>query len=190
VLGDNQDLAPLEYDPDGARELLAAAGYPDGFSGTFLVNTDPTNVSVVQALINDWAAVGINLEMTSIDNAQFLDTLINQKDSLEVVMTNWYQDYPDPSNIYEPLLHCDAIEASYNWGQFCSPELDAAFEAANAIPPGDERWAAFADFEAMIVEEMPVIYLDHLVNYYYTSSRLDIIADPGILLRWDTATLR
>jgi ABC-type transport system substrate-binding protein len=190
VLGDNKELQPLEYDPEGARALLASAGYPDGFSGNFLVNTDPTNITVVQTLINDWAAVGINLEMTSVDNAQFLDILINQKDTLEVVMTNWYQDYPDPSNIYEPLLHCGAIASSYNWGQFCDPELDAAFEAANSIPPGDARWAAFSDFEAMLVDRTPVIYLHHLVNYYFTSARLDIVSDPAILLRWDAAGLK
>ncbi|MBK8033171.1 MAG: ABC transporter substrate-binding protein [Chloroflexi bacterium] len=187
VLGNNADLVPLTFDPDAAEALLTAAGYPDGFSGTLLTNTDPTNLSVVQALINDWAAIGINLQITSIDNAQFLDILVNQPDTLEVVMTNWYLDYPDPSNIWEPLLACGG---SYNWGQFCDEALEAQFAEANAIPPGDARWAAFSAFEEAIVGAMPNIFLEHQLNFYFTSARLSIQSDPGVLLRWDGASIK
>ncbi len=185
VLGDNKEIQPDAYDPEGAKALLTEAGYPDGFTAQLLVNTDPTNLSIVQALIADWSALGINIELTSVDNAQFLDTVINQPDSLELVMTNWYLDYPDPSNIWEPLLQCGG---SYNWGQFCSEALDAQFEPANLLPLGDERWAAFSDFEAAIVAEQPNIFLHHQLNFYFRSARLNIVSDPAILLRWDTAT--
>jgi peptide/nickel transport system substrate-binding protein len=187
VQGNNAELAPMEYNPEGALELLASAGYPDGFTAQFLVNTDPTNLSVVQALMADWEAVGIIMELTSVDNAQFLDILINQPDTLQVVMTNWYLDYPDPSNIYEPLLQCGG---SYNWGQYCSDELDAQFIEANAIPPGEARWAAFSSFEAALFDQMPNIFLNHQLNFYFTSARLNIASDPAVLLRWDAASLK
>jgi ABC-type transport system substrate-binding protein len=187
VLGDNKEGQPDAYDPEGAKALLAEAGYADGFTANLFVNTDPTNLSIVQALIADWAAIGVTVELTSVDNAVFLDTVINQPETLELIMTNWYLDYPDPSNIYEPLLACDG---SYNWGQFCSEALDTTFGEANNIPPGDDRWAAFSDFEAAIVAEQPNIFLHHQLNFYFTSARLSIQSDPGVLLRWDAATLK
>jgi oligopeptide transport system substrate-binding protein len=187
VLGDNKEIQAPAYDPDAAKELLSSAGYPDGFHANLLTNTDPTNLSLAQALISDWAAVGVQVDLTTIDNAQFLDILINQPDTLELVLTNWYLDYPDPSNIYEPLLMCGG---SYNWGQFCDADLDAAFETANSIPPGDDRWAAFSDFEAQLLDKMPNIFLEHQLNFYYTSTRVNIQSDPGILLRWDAASLK
>jgi ABC-type transport system substrate-binding protein len=187
VQGNNAELQPPAYDPEAARALLAEAGYPDGFTAQLFVNTDPTNLSVVQALISDFAAIGVNVELTSVDNAVFLDTVINQRETLELIMTNWYLDYPDPSNIYEPLLACDG---SYNWGQFCSEALDAQFEAANSIPPGDARWAAFSDFEAAIFDEMPNVFLEHQLNFYFLSERINLASDPAVLFRWDAAALK
>jgi hypothetical protein len=67
--------------------------------------------------------------------------------------------------------------------------LEAQFAAANAIPPSDERWAAFSAFEAAIVEDQPNIFLEHQLNFYFRSTRLNIVSDPGVLLRWDGASL-
>jgi ABC-type transport system substrate-binding protein len=189
VLGDNPELQPQAYDPEGARALLAEAGYPDGFSTEFLSNTDPQAVAFSQAIIADWANVGVQATLTSIDNAQFLDLLINQPepDSFHIAFTEWYLDYLDPSNVYEPLHQCGG---SYNWGHICNEELDAFFEEANAIPPGDDRWAAFAELEARLVEAQPSIYLQHRQNYYFTSERLTIEGNPAVLLVFADATVQ
>jgi ABC-type transport system substrate-binding protein len=187
VPGDNADLVPDAYDPEGARALLAEAGYPDGFSTTMLTSTDPISLSEAQAVIADLAAIGIQVELTSIDNAQFLDILISKPDTLDLVMTAWFMDYQDPSDNWEPLLLCGG---SYNWAQYCNPELDEAFAAANLLPFGEERWAAFRDFEAMVAAEVPNVFLVHRIDYYFTSARLQIESDPAVLLKFAEATLK
>ncbi|MCA9903502.1 MAG: ABC transporter substrate-binding protein [Anaerolineae bacterium] len=186
VLGNNADLPPIPYDPDGARALLASAGYADGFTAELLTNNDPTNLSVAQALLADFSAVGITIDMIQVDDSVFVDTVINQPDSLQLVLTNWYLDYPDPSNVWEPLLSCGG---SYNWGRYCNEDLEAQFAVANANPPGDARWAAFSDFEAAIAADYPWGFLVHQINYYFKSARVTVPTDPAILLRWDAAFL-
>ena len=187
VVGHNPDVVAPEYDPEGAKALLAQAGYPDGFNTTLLTTTFPNDVAMSQAIVADLAAIGVNAEMTSIDNAQFLDLLVTYPDDLGLVMTNWYMDYQDPSDNWEPLLQCGG---SYNWAKYCSPELDAAFDVANAVPLGEERWQAFADFEAMVAEQVPNIPLVQAVDYYFTSERLDIQTDPAVLLRFADAKIK
>ncbi len=187
VLGDNKDLVPQAYDPEGAKALLAEAGYPDGFTTEMLVTTDPTQLSLAQAAVADLAAIGIQVTLTSLESAQFVDLLVNQPDVVQLVMTEWYLDYADPSNMYEPLLQCGG---SYNWGSYCNEELDAYFEEINLLPPGDERWAAFGELEKRLSELLPNIFLEHRVNYYFVSERLSIESDPALLLRFDTASLK
>jgi ABC-type transport system substrate-binding protein len=187
VPGDNPDVLPDAYDPDGAKALLAEAGYADGFATTMLSNTDPIYLAEAQAVIADLSAIGITVELTSIDNAQFLDILISKPDTLDLVMTAWFMDYQDPSNNWEPLLMCDG---SYNWAKFCSPELDAQFAEANLLAFGEERWSAFRDFEAAVNEVLPNVPLVHRIDYYFTSERLNIEADPGVLLKFAESTLK
>lgn len=185
--GNNTEITPFAYDPEAAQAMLAAAGYPDGFETTMLTNTDATNLQMAQAIISDWEQIGVTTTLTTIDNAQFLDILINQPDTIDTAFTNWYHDYLDPSNTWEPLLACGG---SYNWGGYCNEELEAEFEVANLIPPGDARWAAFAAFEARLQEESPNAFLYNLVNFYYRSDRLTIQSDPAYLLKFDTATVQ
>lgn len=187
VPGDNALLQPDPYDPEGAKALLAEAGYPDGFATTMLTNTDPISLAEAQAVIADLAAIGIQVELTSIDNAQFLDILISKPDTLDLVMTAWFMDYQDPSDNWEPLLMCGG---SYNWAKYCNEELDAVFQEANLKPFGEERWAAFAAMEALVAEQVPNVFLVHRIDYYFTSERLRIEADPAVLLKFAEATLK
>jgi len=187
IPGSNPDVKAPPYDVEGAKKLLADAGYPNGFSTTLLVNTDPTDLSLAQAVVADLGEVGITVELNSIEESQFLEVLTTKPDTLDLVQTEWYMDYVDPSDNYEPLLKCGG---SYNWAKYCNKDLDAAFEKVNLLPLGDERWKAFSDFEAKVAEDVPNLFLQHRNNYYFTSERLSIESDPSILLRFADATIK
>ncbi len=187
AVGHNPDVKPPTLDVEGAKKLLADAGYPNGFSTTMLSNLFPDDVAFAQSVINDLANIGVTVELTSIDNAQFLDTLVQKPESLDLVMTNWYMDYQDPSDNWEPLLMCGG---SYNWAKYCNTDLDAHFAKINLTPLGEERWKVFAEFEAMVAKEMPNIPLIQAVDYYFASNRLNIQTDPAVLLRFAEATLK
>lgn len=187
VVGHNPDVTAPAYDPEGAKALLAEAGYPDGFTTNMLSTLFPDDVAFAQSVVGDLAAIGVTVELESIDTAQFLDVVNQKSDDLSLIMTNWYMDYQDPSNNWEPLLQCGG---SYNWGNYCNEDLEAIFNEANKIPLGEERWAAFSAFEAAVAEQLPNIPLIQAVDYYFASSRLNIQTDPAVLLRFAEATLK
>jgi peptide/nickel transport system substrate-binding protein len=62
---------PLPYDPQKARQLLAEAGYPNGFDGGDFVPTPPF-VLAGEAVVNYLNAVGIRIRMRTMERATFL----------------------------------------------------------------------------------------------------------------------
>jgi peptide/nickel transport system substrate-binding protein len=61
-------LEPYAYDPNKAKQLLKEAGYPNGFdAGEY--STDAVYAGVVEAAVNDLAAVGIRAKVRAMERA-------------------------------------------------------------------------------------------------------------------------
>lgn len=186
--GDNPDLGPLAYDPEGAKALLVEAGYADGLSTQIYATTDPGDQTVVQAIAQDWETVGVKTEIVALEFSQILDIMYGEDPGqMPVLYIGWYADYPDPSDFYQPLLQCNSAN---NTGGFCNEALDAQEAAAALIPPGDERWTAYGALEAAINEDMPWVFVYYGRNFFYTSERVkDLKPHLTYGLTFETATL-
>lgn len=186
VSGDNPDLVPDSYDPEAAAAMLAEAGF-EGLTTEIYTYTDPTLTSVAQAIAQDWAEAGVTAEVITLDFAPLLDLAFSTPEEMPVMLIDWYYDYQDPSNTYQPLIECGG---SFNVSGYCNEEMDAVEDEAKVIPFGDDRWAAYAELEAMVAEELPIIPLYHVTQYYYTSSRVDNIAShPSYILNFETIAI-
>src|SRR6266542_3463491 len=65
-------VAPLyPHDPQKARQLLAEAGYPNGFDGGEHF-VDASYTSVAEAIVNYWKTAGIRMQLRPLERAAFL----------------------------------------------------------------------------------------------------------------------
>ena len=73
VLGYNPDVDPFDYNPEKAKQLLAEAGYPDGFDMTLKYNIDanPLDREMGEAVAGYLEAVGIRVEQIPLKLVEF-----------------------------------------------------------------------------------------------------------------------
>lgn len=78
-----EDLAT--YDPEGARALLAEAGYPDGFGGVKILMAQPNGglpnmVEVTLAVAAQWAKVGVDVEIAPMEYTNLRPYLVGDQE--------------------------------------------------------------------------------------------------------------
>lgn len=67
----------FDYNPDLAAELLAEAGYADGFDVTLWAATQGTDFA--DALVQNWSQIGVNVSLEAVDTAALLTEFQNDK---------------------------------------------------------------------------------------------------------------
>ncbi len=101
MLGYNDDIQAIPYDPSHAKQLLADAGMAGGFTTDFwYMPVDrpyyPNPQGIAQAVCNDWAQVGVKCNLKTKDWTAYLDDARNHR--LSTWMLGWTGDNGDPDN--------------------------------------------------------------------------------------------
>lgn len=142
------------HDPDGARALLAEAGYPGGRG--FPEVTYLTGASIVEgALVTDLEReLGIDVRFETMDFDTYFGRL--DEDPPDMWSLQWIADYPGANDFLGVLLSSDS---SNNYGRWSNQAFDAAIaDAGEATDPAGAR-AAYDRAEAVVQEEAPVVPL-------------------------------
>jgi peptide/nickel transport system substrate-binding protein len=101
ILGSNPDIQAPTYDPDMAKQLLAKAGLPDGFTTDFwyipvVRGYFPDSKAIGEAIAADLAKVGITVNLKTEDWGAYLDDRLQGK--FPMWMLGWGSDNGDPDN--------------------------------------------------------------------------------------------
>ena len=164
-LSEEEVLELTPYDPEAAKELLAEAGYPDGFEATLTVTTGygETVVREAQWVQEDLAKIGIDLTIDIQDYATYIgDTWPSLK-------------YDMIYGLQTPMLSADEYlttewtsDGTRNWYGIKDPKLDQMIADQRTILDEGEREQALQDISRYIIENVS----DPITLYAYDSQTL------------------
>lgn len=167
---DNQGW--LEYDPEKAKQLLADAGYPNGFDMEISLDSGAADAAknTVQVIAQNLNDVGINASIKTYDHASWLD--LRNSGDMNSFLALWILDYNDPDNIIYTFFGSES-NTSVRSNNYPDKETIARIAAARAIVDDDERMSEYAALEKKLVQEdavwVPLFALKHL---YVISDRI------------------
>ena len=143
----------LPYDPEGARHLLAEAGFPGGRGFPEIVclaRDDPGHDLLCKFLQTQWHEVlGIETAWELIEWGRFSEK--NILDKVHIWMVGWIADYPDPDNFLRVLWWKDpAWQHEKYW---------SLVENARRVMDQEERMKMYQQADKILVEEVPLLPL-------------------------------
>lgn len=134
--GYDKDYKGYAYDVAKAKDMLAQAGFPQGFKTTLYVyNVDP-NPRIAQAIQEDLKGIGIQVQIKALAQANVIAAGGEPKKAPMIWSGGmaWIADFPDPSNFYGPILGCaGAVKGGWNWSWYCNKDMDARATAADSM---------------------------------------------------------
>jgi peptide/nickel transport system substrate-binding protein len=157
------------HDVAKAKELLAEAGYPNGFDMTITVpsNYQP-HVDTAQVLKEQLKAVGINVQIKPVDWSTWLSDVYTNRNFQSTVVG------VDAANMTaRAMLERFTSDNSGNFINYRNPDYDALFQQALSAKDDAERTALYKQMEKMLTETAANVYLQDLADLVAIRSNLD-----------------
>ena len=162
-----------EYDPARARQLLAVAGYADGFEIDLWAlpisrPTNPNGQLMAQMIQADWARIGVKARIVTYEWGEYLKRA-NQGEH-HVYMSGWSSDIAAADEFLTPNLTCAASRGGI---KFCNPEFDALVDGARAEVDDARRLKMFEQAQLIFKRERPWMPMAH--SSVYIPLRKDVV---------------
>lgn len=155
LAGYDPDLQPYPYDPDKARELLAEAGYADGFD---LVLTTPNgrylNDRIVsEAIAGMWTEVGIRTTVEVMEWSPFVEGVLGKThEAFYFFQLGVPLDAGVSTNFH-------AGREGAAWQGYSNDEVSQIIDDAVSVLDADERNEMYKRMGQIIYEECPWVFL-------------------------------
>jgi len=164
-------LEPDPYDPAKARQLLAEAGYPNGFDAGELHQLPPY-FSLGEAIVNYMQTVGIRLKMRPMERAAYFSALATKKLKGVCVCTSAF--YGNAASRMSEVIPSDG---SYAYGGY--PDIDALYKQQALETDRRKREAALHQIQRLVHER---VRLAPIYEYIWPSGIGPRVAEPALLL--------
>jgi len=178
--GVSPNVKPPAYDPEGAKKLLAEAGYPDGFKMTLHgPNGRYTNdVKIAEAVAQMFTRVGVETSIEMLPPAVYFSRAsagANGLPEFSFILVGWGSDTGETSSPLKTLLGTFDKEkgtGAANRGRYSNPELDKLIAQALATVDDAKRQDLLAKAVEVAMEDVGLIPSHYQINTWASKKGL------------------
>jgi peptide/nickel transport system substrate-binding protein len=153
------------YNPEKARELLYAAGFPNGDGlPEITLFTTKDYVDLCEFIQHQLNELGFKIKIDL--NPPIIHRELVARSKLNFFRKSWMADYPDAENYLSLFYSKNFTPYGPNYTHFKSVEFDNLYEKSQAETNDSTRYHYYQEMDKIIIEEAPIVplYYDEVVR--------------------------
>ena len=164
----NKSIKDDAFNPAEAKKLLAAAGYPSGFTTDLWAMPvqrpyNPNAKRIAELMQADLAKIGVTAEIKSFEWGEYRKRM--QAGEHQMGMLGWTGDNGDPDNFLDTLLGCDSAKTNgSNVAKFCYQPYEDLVSKAKLVTNVAERTKLYEQAQVIFKEQAPWFTIAHAVQ--------------------------
>ncbi|MEP6780142.1 MAG: ABC transporter substrate-binding protein, partial [Gemmatimonadaceae bacterium] len=187
--GADTTRAALPYDTIAARKLLAAAGFPNGVDLELWSSQTPPFPRMAEAMQAYLKAANIRVKLVQRDASTMRAAA--RAGQTDLVLKDWFADYPDAENFLYPLLHSASKGVGGNVSFYSNPEFDQLVNQSRGETDAVKRAALYRQADSLAYAEMglmPLFFYNDLfaIQPWVTGFQVPVVFTGQ---RWTAVTL-
>ena len=154
VFGYNPNAKEPVYDVELAKQLLAEAGYPNGFKTSIWTNDNPVRVQICQILQAQLMEIGIEMTIDIVEWGAYLDG--TARGDHDMFILGWVSVTGDADYGLYAILHSSTHGGAGNRSFYANPRVDELLDMAKSSTDAEERKALYAEAQEIIQTDLPI----------------------------------
>ena len=181
TFGYNPQVKNIPYDVKQAKELLAQAGFPEGFQLTVHVPGDryPQAPEAMQAVAQFWSRIGVKVQLEVLPWAVYAGKA--NKNELAVSVIAWGNGTGEAAYALTNILttvDSSKGQGASNWGHYSNPLVDKALVDSTAEFDEAKRRQILEDAVKVVSDDVGIIPLFHYQNIW--AARKGLKVEPQV----------
>ncbi len=150
------NLPTYNYDPAKAKQLLAQAGYPNGFSVIFKTSTDAEAISRAEVIQQMLKQVGIKMRIQSNEMSTFYADIQKGNFQMYSLSRNGIQD---PDFYFVIFYSKNTPPEGQNRGYYDNPRVDQLIMEGRSTFDRAKRRADYVEIQQIVQQDLPYLSL-------------------------------
>lgn len=174
---DEKEGQPFKLDIQKAKQLLAEAGYPNGFEANFLVANAPSTLLLAQSLQDSAAQAGVRLKIERLAGTQLFSKLYAR--AFDTIFVGWNNDSADPHTmasrlVYNPDNRFEAKKTAYpSWQHgYFDAKMNQKVEEVLFQKDSEKRAQIYADLQRELMQKGPYAFIYQKYNVIAMTSNV------------------